>query len=191
MLDITKRLEELDCKRLASHVRNIGGGWYEREYPLIPGDLRSLSGFEQNMVKKAIESMPMAQAYYSNFEVGACLLGYDGQLYMGYNKETVSYHGLHAEEIAWAKMPKSENVVLAVTVAMRSADKEASPMPCGECRQKIFEYSAGNIPIVGVKIDLNNKVWEIALTNMDHLLPHAFGRKNLVTASKEDIEFFI
>lgn len=183
MLTITERLEYFDCKNFASHVREFGRGWYEKQFPLTPGNLRPFSPLEQLMMYKAVESMPNAETDYSHFNVGACMLVYDGQLFMGQNKETAAYHGLHAEEVAWAKLPKGESgLILAVAIAMRCDDKKAPPMPRGECRQKIFEHAAGNIPIVGIKVNQDNKIWEIDLTNIDHLLPYAFGRNNLIIA---------
>jgi cytidine deaminase len=62
---------------------------------------------------------------------------------------------------------------------MHSSKKEDYPMPCGACRQKIYEFSIGDTPIIGAKLNFEDKIWQIDQTSIDYILPKAFGKQNL------------
>ena len=69
--------------------------------------------------------------------------------------------------------------ILTISVAMKNEDYDSFPMPCGACRQKIYEFAAGNIPVIGVSLGPYNETERIDLTSIGYLLPNAFGRRNL------------
>ncbi len=152
-----------------------------KKYETFTLDDRGIGTFfplEQELMAKAVEIRKNSYEPYSHFAVGACILGSGHKFYWGANIETADYRGLHAEESAIANMKShgAENI-LAIAVAMKNSD--GFPMPCGACRQKLYEFSEGNIPIIGVSLNGLNQIWRVDLTSIGYLLPNAFGRRNL------------
>lgn len=105
-----------------------------------------------------------AYAPYSNFHVGAALLGADGVIYQGCNVENLSY-GLTicAERSA---------VVQAVAAGCRSftalvvvADTREPVSPCGACRQVLAEF--GDFPVLMANRETSEE------TTLATLLPRA------------------
>lgn len=91
------------------------------------------------LLQKAKEASNNAHAKYSNFKVGACVLGESGKTYCGCNIENASY-GLTtcAERNAIANaILHGEKFIQAV--AIYSPNMEDCT-PCGACRQVIFEF---------------------------------------------------
>ena len=90
-----------------------------------------------------------AHAPYSNYAVGAALLGDDGNIYSGCNIENASFpEGWCAETTAIGHlvMGGAKRIVRAVVVANR-IDGERVPggrfcTPCGGCRQRLMEFAA-------------------------------------------------
>lgn len=88
-----------------------------------------------------------AHAPYSQFKVGAAVLGASGTVYAGCNVENSSY-GLSvcAERNAVAAaVAGGEKKVLAVAVVTQGA--EPSP-PCGTCRQVLSEFGPNALVIL-------------------------------------------
>ncbi len=120
------------------------------------------------LLNEAINAADFAYSPYSGFNVGAAILGADGNIYTGCNVENASY-GLTicAERTAAVKMISSgckEIVEMAVYCA---AGK--SCMPCGACRQLLSEFAPPDTVIhtLGNELQLDLTVAE--------LLPHAFS----------------
>jgi len=91
------------------------------------------------LLKKAQEVSKNAYAVHSNFSVGACVLAESGETYVGCNVENASY-GLTtcAERNAIVSaIANGEKSILAV--AIYSPNME-NCLPCGACRQVIFEF---------------------------------------------------
>jgi cytidine deaminase len=114
-----------------------------------------------------------AYAPYSRFQVGAALLGEDGETYVGCNVENASY-GLTicAERNAlWGAVARGQRRFRALAIATA-----ASPpaMPCGACRQVLREFGL-DLPIVAA-----NLVGERLQTSLAELLPRSFGPEDLV-----------
>jgi cytidine deaminase len=88
-----------------------------------------------------------AYAPYSKYQVGAAIRGASGAIYRGCNVESASYGAaICAERSALAAL---------VAAGERSFDAiavytDASPpaMPCGICRQSLFELGAGALVVV-------------------------------------------
>ena len=92
------------------------------------------------LVARAREAQKNAYAPYSGFPVGAALLASDGSVFTGVNVENASY-GLSvcAERNAIARAVEAgarDFVALAVVT-----DSEEPTMPCGVCRQVLWEFS--------------------------------------------------
>lgn len=116
----------------------------------------------------ATAAMQKAYAPYSNFPVGAAALTDDGRIISGCNVENASYGlGLCAECSLVSELFRTGGGKL---VAFACVDgKGEALMPCGRCRQLLFEHSADGMllqTISGIKT-----IYEV--------LPDAFGPKDL------------
>lgn len=119
------------------------------------------------LVAQALEVRQHAYAPYSNFKVGAALLGASGRVYLGCNVENSSY-GLCvcAERSAVARaVADGERSFQGIVIATQS--EKPSP-PCGMCRQTLVEFSR-HMPVV-----LVNEKGDRIDTSIDELLPMSF-----------------
>lgn len=116
-----------------------------------------------------------AYAPYSGFSVGAALRAADGTVITAGNVENASY-GLTicAERAA---------VFRAIAMGHTSFDAIAvagpaeTVAPCGACRQVLAEFLA---PAANVVFTLDGRLVAVPLSE---LLPHAFGRKDILSGS--------
>ena len=95
---------------------------------------------KQELLKAARKARSKAYAPYSNFHVGAAVLGANGKIYSGCNVENASF-GLTscAERNAiFAMVAAGETEIKEILVIGES--KEFLP-PCGACRQVIAEFA--------------------------------------------------
>ncbi len=93
----------------------------------------------ENLIQKAKETARNAYAPYSNFKVGAALLGGSGKVYTGCNVENVSYGATAcAERVAvYQAVSVGEKTFLQMAIYAEGAKK---PVPCGICRQVLREF---------------------------------------------------
>ncbi len=116
----------------------------------------------------AVAAMKSAYAPYSHFPVGAAALVDDGRIVSGCNVENASYGvGLCAECGLVGNLAMTGGGKL---VAFYCVDGNSNIlMPCGRCRQLLFEHSAEGMllqTISGVK-------------TIEQVLPDAFGPREL------------
>ncbi|TFC19164.1 cytidine deaminase [Cryobacterium algoritolerans] len=122
----------------------------------------------------AVEAMGSAYAPYSHFPVGAAALVSDGRVITGCNVENASYGLTLCAECALVSM-------LHLTgggqlVAFTCVDGAGGTlMPCGRCRQLLYEHSAP-----GMLLDTVSGVRTI-----DEVLPDAFGPRQLADYREE------
>ncbi len=87
----------------------------------------------------AKKMLPLAYAPFSKFHVGAALLAKDGQVFTGVNVENSSYGAtICAERTAFVKAI-SEGARDFAAIAIASSGGEA--LPCGICRQFMYEFN--------------------------------------------------
>ena len=130
---------------------------------------------KEELIEKAREARELSYSPYSEFKVGAALLTKDGQVFLGANIENSSYplcmcaerNALYNAMMHGYK--KGDFVSLAL-----SADTDKPCSPCGACRQVISELFPSDAPIY-----LSNLKGEIQETNIEELLPFAFGEDDL------------
>lgn len=109
-----------------------------------------------------------AYAKFSNFHVGACVLASSGKTYVGCNVENSSY-GLTICAERSAILNAIANGEKSITaVAIYSPNMEDC-LPCGACRQVIFEFQKDRPVEVITKVNSSAKVYKI-----DELLPGGF-----------------
>ena len=98
------------------------------------------------MMAAAVGWREKAYAPYSNYRVGAAVMGGSGKVYLGCNVENASY-GLTvcAERVAiWKAISEGENEIQAVMIAV--GDDEI-PRPCGACLQVMAEFAPAGEPM--------------------------------------------
>ena len=122
----------------------------------------------QQLRDLANAAMKKAYAPYSNFPVGAAALTTTGELVSGCNVENASYGlGLCAECSLVSELTMKQAGKL---VAFTCVDKNGNLlMPCGRCRQLLFEHSADNMVLETAS----------GIKTIAEVLPDAFGPKDL------------
>lgn len=116
----------------------------------------------------ATEAMRKAYAPYSKFPVGAAAIVDDGRIVSGCNVENASYGvGLCAECSLTSALLMSGGGTL---VAFTCVDGHGNIlMPCGRCRQLLYEHSAEGMLLETVS----------GIRTIDEVLPDAFGPRQL------------
>ncbi|MCU1444268.1 MAG: cytidine deaminase [Cryobacterium sp.] len=118
----------------------------------------------------AVEAMRNAYVPYSSFPVGAAALVTDGRVISGCNVENASYGlTLCAECSLVSALHMSGGGQL---VAFTCVDGQGETlMPCGRCRQLLFEHSAPGMLLETVS----------GIRTIDEVLPDAFGPRQLTS----------
>jgi cytidine deaminase len=118
------------------------------------------------LIQHALSVREHAYAPYSEYAVGAALLGSDGEIYTGVNVENAAYPlSMCAERSAIFKAV-SQGVRSFVAIAVAS---ENGGSPCGSCRQVLSEFG------LDMKVLTVDSAGEVTLeTTVADLLPHAF-----------------
>ncbi len=126
-----------------------------------------------DMLKAATSVREMAYAPYSNFKVGAAIRTASGKIYVGCNVENVAYpEGTCAEAGAIAAMISAGENCIAEALVI--ADSPLPVSPCGGCRQKLAEFSDGDVVVTMTTLDGATK--SLA---MKDLLPGAFSTRHM------------
>ena len=116
----------------------------------------------------ANEAMRKSYSPYSKFPVGAAALVDDGRVVSGCNVENASYGvGLCAECALVSNLAMTGGGKL---VAFSCVDGHGNVlMPCGRCRQLLYEFSADGMVLETVS----------GFKTIDEVLPDAFGPRQL------------
>ncbi|MGO1838516.1 MAG: cytidine deaminase [Candidatus Microbacterium stercoravium] len=116
----------------------------------------------------ATDAMQNAYAPYSGYRVGAAALVDDGRTVAGCNSENASYGvGLCAECGLVSNLAMTGGGSLVAFVCV-NGDGETI-MPCGRCRQLLFEHAHPNMLLETVS----------GIRTISEVLPDAFGPRDL------------
>jgi len=116
----------------------------------------------------AIKAMQQAYAPYSHFPVGAAALVDDGRIVSGCNVENASYGvGLCAECGLVSNLSMTGGGKLVAFYCVDGAENVL--MPCGRCRQLLFEHSQEGMLLQTVS----------GIKTIEQVLPDAFGPRDL------------
>ncbi len=131
---------------------------------------------ESTLIEAAKDARSLSYSPYSHFAVGAAVLSKDGRIFKGGNVENSSYPlSLCAERNAIANaMMNGVKAGDIISIAI-IADTDDVCAPCGACRQVISELLDPN-----AKIYLANLKGDVKETNIEGILPFAFGKKDLI-----------
>lgn len=111
----------------------------------------------------AVTAMKKAYVPYSNYPVGAAALVDDGRIVSGCNVENASYGlSLCAECSLVSDLTMSGGGKLVAFYCVDEAEKVL--MPCGRCRQLLFEHSGKGMHLQTVS----------GIKTIDQVLPDAF-----------------
>ena len=125
------------------------------------------TGSYDKLIEEATNAREKAYAPYSNFRVGAALLGKSGRIYSSGNIENASSGAdICAERAAVAKAVASgEREFEALAVI---GDTPTPVSPCGICRQMLIEFGDD------IKVVMTNLKGDSAMATITELLPGAF-----------------
>jgi cytidine deaminase len=123
---------------------------------------------DHNLLEQARQARRLAYAPYSNFPVGAALLGCSGRVYTGCNVENAAYPlTTCAERTAIVKaVSEGERKFKAISIVTATG-----ATPCGACRQILREFGGpqGDLRVIVADTAGNVQTYTIA-----DLLPAGF-----------------
>jgi cytidine deaminase len=129
---------------------------------------------EADLLRRARAAHERAYAPYSGFRVGAAVLTADGRMAEGANLENASYGlTLCAERVAVASLVVAAGIRSPVSAIAVVGDGEDPCVPCGACRQSIFEF--GPEAVVYASGDGGRPL----VASITELMPHPFGPRRL------------
>jgi cytidine deaminase len=125
--------------------------------------------------RRAVEAMRHAYAPYSRYPVGAAATVHDGRVIVGCNVENAAYGvGLCAECGVVSALHAGGGGRLTHFVCV-NGDGEVI-MPCGRCRQLLFEHGGPDLLLLTVS----------GVRRMEQVLPDAFGPHSLSDYADHD-----
>ncbi len=133
----------------------------------------------EELIEMAMEARRLAYTPYSNFKVGAALLGKNGVVYKGCNVENASYPATNcAERTAFFNAvsdgQKEFDAIAIVGGSERTTELDYCA-PCGICRQVMREFcDPKEFQVIVAKSIKDYKVF-----TLEELLPESFGPENL------------
>jgi len=122
----------------------------------------------------AIEAMSHAYVPYSKFPVGAAALVDDGRIVSGCNVENASYGVTLCAECGLVSSLAMTGGGHLVAFTCVNGDGDIL-MPCGRCRQLLYEHSAEGMLLETVS----------GIRTIDQVLPDAFGPRQLAAYAAE------
>lgn len=108
---------------------------------------------------------------YSEFRVGAVVIGSDGEIFSGANVENAAYPASSCAEATAINTAVAHGVrkIDTVAVACIDAGDVDGAYPCGECRQIMSEFDVDKVIVTA------GEGSEVREHTFDELLPYRFG----------------
>jgi cytidine deaminase len=122
--------------------------------------------------ERATAARDRAYAPYSNFQVGAALLGTDGSISDACNVENAAFPAGTCAERAALACAVARGVRTFRTLVIATSAEQPTP-PCGMCRQALIEFSP-DLEIVSITRGGAEARWRLS-----QLLPEAFTPASL------------
>ena len=123
---------------------------------------------------EAVAVMRRAYAPYSRFRVGAAALVDDGRVVVGCNVENASYGVTLCAECGLVSSLHATGGGRLTRFVCVNGDGDVI-MPCGRCRQLLFEHGGPGLEVMTVR----------GVRTMAEVLPDAFGPDALETADHD------
>ena len=123
---------------------------------------------KEELLSAAVEVAKKAYAPYSQFRVGAALLGKNDVIYRGANVENASYGLTNCAERSAIFNAISDGERQFDLIAIASPGGVA---PCGACRQVLHEFA----PCIKILLIDTSGEKQVAELSLDMLLPNAFS----------------
>lgn len=131
---------------------------------------------DKELMALAVEARKNSYSPYSNFRVGAALLGKSGKVYLGCNIENAAYTPTNcAERTALFKaVSEGEKEFTAIAIVGGRGETIADfCAPCGVCRQVLTEFCDEDFRLVLGNPD------QIKTYTFAEILPLSFGKNDL------------
>lgn len=125
---------------------------------------------DKELVKIALEAKKNSYAPYSNFHVGAALLGKNGKVYKGCNVENAAFGSTNCAERTAIFSAVCDGCRGFEKIAIVT-DSEDYEYPCGVCRQVMSEFCSD------LELILANKDGKFIKDSLVNVLPHMFKLK--------------
>ena len=126
----------------------------------------------KKLIGAAVAARENAYAPFSGFRVGAALLCGNGAVYTGCNIENSSYSPTLCAERCAAAKAVSEGRRDFAAIAIVGSSKTPT-MPCGVCRQFLYEFCGEDFPILCAKDET-----DYIETTLGELFPRGFRLKD-------------
>ncbi len=125
----------------------------------------------EQLVEAAREAAQHSYSPYSNFRVGATVVGANGEIVSGANIENAAYPATSCAEATAIATAVSQGIreIDTVAVACIDADDVDGAYPCGRCRQIMTEFGVKKVIVAG------GPGSEIREHTLEELLPYGFS----------------
>jgi cytidine deaminase len=120
------------------------------------------------LTERAVEAMRLAYAPYSHFPVGAAAVADDGRVVVGCNVENAAYGVTLCAECGLVSQLHLTGGGRLTHFVCVNGDSDVI-MPCGRCRQLLFENGGADLLLLTVS----------GVRTMAQVLPDAFGPADL------------
>lgn len=133
------------------------------------------------LIRRAYEAQAFSYSPYSEFQVGAALLGKSGRVYTGCNIENAAFSPTNcAERTAFFKAVSEgetefEKIVIVGNKKGASEEERDYCAPCGVCRQVMTEFcDSEEFLVLLAKSETDYKTYRLG-----ELFPLGFSKDNL------------
>ena len=131
---------------------------------------------DKELMALAVEARKMSYSPYSNFRVGAALLGKSGKVYLGCNVENAAYSPTNCAErtAVFKAVSEGEKEFTAIAIVGGMGETIADfCAPCGVCRQVLAEFCEKDFRLVLGNPDKKKNY------TFEEILPLSFGKNDL------------